>query len=594
MRTSREPSSGFDRRPRSEHLSLHRSLPAPQGAGLPVIDVVPPRRPSRREVQGLELPTGRRTPVYRVFEALPAVISYTAIALVFILPFIDPMVGAVYVLTIVGLTFVRALRGAVDVARGFNRYRRSARVDWSARLVDLERAIAGLPALPSPQCGFRAADHAATVTRVREDPQAVMRPSQLLHAVVVAAYNEPFDVIAGTIRTLLHTSTSPRQIVVFFAFEERGGPVMAETARRLAAEYGDGFFAFVPVPHPAGVPGEIAGKGANITHAGRKLASWVRERGIDPERVIVTSLDCDNTPHESYFDYVAYEYATAPDRARLSFQPISLYMTNIWDAPAPSRVVASANCFWNLTTTVRHFALRNFASHSQPLPALIDMGFWSTRTIVEDGHQYWRSWFHFDGDYRVVPIHVPIYQDAVLAGSFTETMVAQFKQLSRWSYGASDVPYVGVRVFAGDAKSPFWPGFLRFLSLLEGHVSLASISVIIAVGGWIPFVVASHTGQASEFIEAMPMTVGLIQQIGMIALLVSVLVFRALLPPRPVHVPVSRSVTMWLQWLLYPLTLLIFNAGTALYSQWCLLTGRYRERFDVTEKVSGASLRRAA
>ncbi|QPR38417.1 hypothetical protein [Brevibacterium casei] len=585
MRISGEPTSGIDRLMRGTDLPVRPSLPSA---------LVRTPRTRTSASADIELPTGERTRAYRFFEALPALISYTAIALVFVLPFLDAMLGAVYVLTIVGLTFVRAMRGAVDVARGFARYRRAARVDWRARLVDLERAMDGRAPLPVPLGGFRAADHLAEVARVRADPASVMRPSTLIHAVVVAAYNEPFEVIAGTIRALLHTSTSPGQIVVFFAYEERGGPAMAETARRLAAVYGDRFRAFELVPHPAGVPGEIAGKGANITHAGRALAAWVREEAIDPERVIVTTLDCDNIPHESYFDCVAYEYAIAPDRARVSFQPISLYITNIWDAPAPSRVVASANCFWNLTTTVRLFALRNFASHSQPLPALINMGFWSTRTIVEDGHQYWRSWFHFDGDYRVVPVHVPIYQDAVLAGSFAQTMVAQFKQLSRWSYGASDVPYVGVRVFAGDARSPFWPGFLRFLSLLEGHVSLATISVIIAVGGWIPFVVATQTGQATEFIERMPMTVGLVQQLGMIGLIVSVVVFRALLPPRPVHVPPLRSVTMWLQWLLYPLTLLVFNSGTALYSQWCLLTGRYRERFDVTEKVSGAELRRTA
>lgn len=585
MRISGEPTSGIDRLMRGTDLPVRPSLPSA---------LVRTPRTRTSASADIELPTGERTRAYRFFEALPALISYTAIALVFVLPFLDAMLGAVYVLTIVGLTFVRAMRGAVDVARGFARYRRAARVDWRARLVDLERAMDGRAPLPVPLGGFRAAEHLAEVARVRADPASVMRPSTLIHAVVVAAYNEPFEVIAGTIRALLHTSTSPGQIVVFFAYEKRGGPAMAETARRLAAVYGDRFRAFELVPHPAGVPGEIAGKGANITHAGRALAAWVREEAIDPERVIVTTLDCDNIPHESYFDCVAYEYAIAPDRARVSFQPISLYITNIWDAPAPSRVVASANCFWNLTTTVRLFALRNFASHSQPLPALIDMGFWSTRTIVEDGHQYWRSWFHFDGDYRVVPVHVPIYQDAVLAGSFAQTMVAQFKQLSRWSYGASDVPYVGVRVFAGDARSPFWPGFLRFLSLLEGHVSLATISVIIAVGGWIPFVVATQTGQATEFIERMPMTVGLVQQLGMIGLIVSVVVFRALLPPRPVHVPPLRSVTMWLQWLLYPLTLLVFNSGTALYSQWCLLTGRYRERFDVTEKVSGAELRRTA
>lgn len=548
------------------------------------------QRPSDK----LELPVGPRTRTYRLFEATPAIISFTAIGLVFILPLIDAMVGAAYVLIIVGLTLIRALRGAIDVSRGFVRYRRSSRVDWGARLLDIERTMDGLPPRPYPWSGFHAKEHAAAVARVRENPSEVVRPSTLLHAVVVAAYNEPYEVVAEGIRALLHTSTSPSKIVVFFAYEARGGPQMAETASRLAAEYGDGFAAFVLVEHPEGIPGEIAGKGANITYAGHSLAHWVEANGIEPDSVLVTSLDCDNTPHEAYFDYVAYEYALASDRAHLSFQPISLYLTNIWEAPAPSRVVASANCFWNLTTTVRPLALRNFASHTQPLPALMDMGFWSTRTIVEDGHQYWRSWFHFDGDYRVVPIHVPIYQDAVLAGGFKDTMVAQFKQLSRWSYGASDVPYVGVRVFSAEARTPFWPGALRFFSLLEGHVSLAAISVIIAVGGWIPFVVASQTGQVTGLIERMPMTVGLVQQVSMVGLIASVLVFKSLLPPRPVHVPQVRRLTMWLQWLLYPLTLLVFNSSTALHSQWCLLTGRYRERFDVTEKVAGAGREKVA
>ncbi|MEY9258315.1 hypothetical protein ABH903_001334 [Brevibacterium epidermidis] len=207
----------------------------------------------------------------------------------FILPFVDAMLGAVYVLAIVGLMFVRAMLGAVDVARGLLRYRRSARVDWAARLTDLERAMDGRPSLAHPRGGFRAADHAALVAQVSADPRSIMRPSTLLHAVVVAAYNEPYPVIADTIRTLLHTSTKPEQLLVFFAHEERGGPAMAETARRLEAEYGHRFGAFVLVEHPAGLPDEIAGKGANITFAGHRLAEWVRDQAIDPRRVIVTS-----------------------------------------------------------------------------------------------------------------------------------------------------------------------------------------------------------------------------------------------------------------------------------------------------------------
>ena len=132
------------------------------------------------------------------------------------------------------------------------------------------------------------------------------------------------------------------------------------------------------------------------------------------EKVIVTSLDSDNRMSEKYLDYVAYEFITRPNRQRLSYQPVSLFMNNIWEATAPMRVIAISNSFFNIISTMRPHTLRNFASHSQPLAALVEMDFWSKRTIVEDGHQYWRSLFHFHGDYDVVPIHVAIYQDAVM------------------------------------------------------------------------------------------------------------------------------------------------------------------------------------
>jgi hypothetical protein len=155
LRTNRRPASAR----RIERVRVNREpVPAPVPADL-------------------ELPMGPRTPAYRFFEALPAVISLTAVGLVFILPFIDAMLGAVYVLSIVGLMFVRAMLGAVDVARGFLRYRRSARVDWAARLTDLERAMDGLPSLAHPRGGFRAAEHEALVERVCGDPRSIMRPS---------------------------------------------------------------------------------------------------------------------------------------------------------------------------------------------------------------------------------------------------------------------------------------------------------------------------------------------------------------------------------------------------------------------------------
>ena len=539
--------------------------------------------PGRKWCVNNEIPLGKRTRLYRCFEIVPAAVSYTALLLVFIIPFFSPRVGAYYVLAIVAIMFVRAIRGSVDLARGFARYKASARVDWAARLVDIGLTLDGKRVPPSPPGSFHVNEHRELLARIKAEPEKYIHPSDIRHAIIIAAYNESYDVIAPTIRGLMYSTTPADQLCIFFAYEARGGENMKRTAQRLKREFGYRFGRFELVEHPRDLPEELAGKGANITYAGYRVQEWAQEEGFAADEVIVTTLDCDNKPYESYFDYVGYEYIACVERKKRSFQPIALYLSNIWDAPAVTRVIASANCFWNLTTTVRPIAIRNFASHSQPLDALIEMDFWSKRTIVEDGHQYWRSYFHFGGDYKVVPVHVPIYQDAVLAGGLKQTMIAQFKQLSRWSYGASDVPFVAARM--ADSKGPFFGSFVRLLSLLEGHVTLASVSLIIAVGGWVPFIVMSQTDSGTDaFVKQMPFMVGVIQQVAMISLIISIIVFWNLIPPRPVRYGRLRGIMMLGQWLLYPATILGYNASTALYSQGRLLLGKYREKFDVTEK----------
>jgi hypothetical protein len=97
----------------------------------------------------------------------------------------------------------------------------------------------------------------------------------------------------------------------------------------------------------------------------------------------------------------------------VSYQPLPIYTNNIWDAPAPMRVIATGNSFWNIVLGLRPHMLRNFSSHAQSMAALIDTDFWSVRTIVEDGHQFWRTYFRFDGRHEVYPIFTPIFQDAV-------------------------------------------------------------------------------------------------------------------------------------------------------------------------------------
>ena len=93
------------------------------------------------------------------------------------------------------------------------------------------------------------------------------------------------------------------------------------------------------------------------------MQKYCEDNKIPFENVLVTTLDSDNKPHKEYFAAATYEFVVHEDRKKLSYQPVSLFLNNIWDVPAPMRVVATGNSFWNIVSTMRPHLLRNFASH---------------------------------------------------------------------------------------------------------------------------------------------------------------------------------------------------------------------------------------
>ena len=401
----------------------------------------------------------------------------------------------------------------------------------------------------------------------------------------MTAYNEGIEVLDPSISAVDKTTSPNDHIIFVLAYEERGGKEIEKTAQTLATKYQKTFKDFILVKHPDNLRGEVVGKGPNLTYAGHEVAKYVKKNHLPVDNIIVTSLDSDNHMHAKYLDSVAYEFIVRPNRQHLSYQPVSIFTNNIWDASAPSRVVAVSNSFFNVISTMRPHVLRNFASHSQPLKALEDMDFWSKRTIVEDGHQYWRSLFYFGGDYSVVPIRIPIYQDAVIDDTFWKTIKAQFVQVRRWYYGASDVAYVGSKLFVPKSKrpAPFWQVFPKFLRLLDGHITLAIMAPVITFGGWVPMIMnaSSHDMVAYN----LPNIVSIIETVASIGLFITVLISFRILPKRPAKYRKGRSLMMILQWILMPITSILYQSIAAYYAQTRLMLGLYMEKFDVTKKV---------
>jgi hypothetical protein len=534
-----------------------------------------------------------RGALYRAWEIIPGLSSWLFILSPIILSFVEPVWLAYIIIAYDLLWLIKAFGLGHRLIRGYTRLHRNRKIDWRKRLDDLEdielaiRQVEGRikSSRLKPATRRELKRYRSFLLQAQEQGDELLSPDDVVHAVIVAAYNEGRDILEPTVKSLVEGNFDPKKIWLFFAFEERGGADIDELCHDLVKKYGSKFGYAEAIKHPDKLPGENkSGKAGNITYTGRHLARHVKAQSIAPERVVVTTLDSDNHPDPQYFAYLTFIYSVTPERVHRSYQPAPMYYNNIWDVPAPMRVIATGNSFWMVMEAMRPHRLRNFSAHAQSLQALIDTDFWNTQTVVEDGHQFWRTYFRYDGNHKVIPLHVPVQQDAVLARGYWRTYRAQFKQLRRWAYGVSDVPYVFVNNIR-NRKLNWFDKWIQFGRLYEGHFSWATSPLVLAFAAWMPLLLNSDFSN-TVLAHQLPIIASRIQTFAMLGLAVTILISLISLPPRPAHYRRPRTVMMLLQWVLLPVTAIVFSAFAALNAQTRLMFGRYLEEFEVTEKAT--------
>jgi len=285
---------------------------------------------------------------------------------------------------------------------------------------------------------------------------------------------------------------------------------------------------------------------------------------------------------------LTYKYATDADPVHKSFQPIPMFFNNIWDVPMINRLVAMGSSFWQLIVTTRPSRLRNFSAHAQSLEALYRVDFWSVKTIVEDGHQFWRTYYKFNGRHEVVPMYTPIYQDAVLADTFKETMKEQYLQKKRWAWGVSDIPYVMEHTIK-DKKIPLFDRWANAIILWESHISWATTSTILASSAWLPVIFREYFRRdilAYSFSDIY-VKIFAVAWIGMI---ITLTISTLLMPPRKGKKPVGRIALDWIMTpFIMPISNLFFSSIPAIESQTRLMLGKHLGVFRVTAKSTKRS-----
>jgi hypothetical protein len=487
------------------------------------------------------------------------------------------LLGAAYVLFWAARSVDMGVRQVVELAR----LRRFERIDWTARLVRLTDPYTALHALADqPRLRASEAEELVALRGWVSSGADVPAPAELYHLVVIPVASEGPDILHGTLRALAAADYPMERLLVCLSFEARAGRWTDERISTLVRPYRSRFGLLLATRHPDGRPGEGPVKGANVTWGARVTVAQLRRRGLRDSQVVVSALDSDTQISPHYFSVLSYTYLTDPQRDLNGYQPVLLFHNNVWEVPSVSRLVGYIASMWTLVDSTQSRRMQLFSSHAIGLPALLAVDYWATDVVPDDSRQHWRLFFRSDGRSRTVPLHVPVYLDAVQARGLRATLVGQYRQIRRWAYGIVDFPYL-VEQNRKHRDIPLARRVHRTVGQLLQFYLWATVPLLLMASRPVLAVLEpDRTSGASVLAEAALLIAGLLAPASLV---LSMAVALVLLPGRPAH----RAGTVWIgmvaEWLLLPVVVPLFLSLPAIDAQLRLLTKRYLG-FRVTPK----------
>jgi hypothetical protein len=540
----------------------------------------------------------------RLLEMVPGIISWAILILPLWLSFSYPQLVAYFVLSFDFYWLCRALWFGAAVIVAYRRIRRVLRVDWTDRLAgladpaarrahletrlaslggDVPRGALGIASgVALPSTGRRAiAEEIATLRAVEAMDEPPPPVDELIHLALIPTYTEPLEKLWHTVKALADADwPKERKICAIITRETDAGGI--ENVATLRAEFGDAFAEFIHILDPL-EPGIVVGKSSAMAWGGKHLYRYlVREKGMDPRRILVTDLDSDFRVHPSYFAYLSWVHLTDANRDTQLYQPIPYLHNNIWQAPVLQRLFAAVLTQLQMWRSVLPEKLVSFSSYSTTLNMIHEVGYWATDAIPEDSRFYWKSYFRYGDRFRAVPLFIPIYGDAVRARTYWRTMAEQYIQARRWAWGVTDIPFVIENAIV-HTEIPFWSRFWRVLNLFGEHINWAIAPFVITFGAAVPLLMNPAFAETTLG-QNLPLYASVMLTMGLVSLLVLVVVEHLIVPRRPSEWgPVQRAIS-YAQWLALPFVGVIFSCLPALDAQTRLLTGRYLE-YRVTEKA---------
>lgn len=485
---------------------------------------------------------------YRLYEILPGLsIWFTLIGAV-VLSFVRPL-WMIYAVIVFDIYWVmRVLNFSFYLILSWMRFRRVRQILWREKL---------LSDVPEYQ--------------------------NFHHLIFLVLYKEEWGVVETALESIARSVYDPSRFVVVIAGEAKARDNFESIFQKAKAQFGKNFLEIVGTCHPAGLPGEIPGKGSNLHFAETEMVQYVAKKGWSPSKVIATVFDTDTIVHKEYFPYLTYLFAKHPRPTRTSFQPIALYNNNLWESPAILRIMSFGTTFWMFTALSRQDALVTFSSHSMSWQALLDVGFHDKRIVSEDSRIFYQCLLHYNGDYEVTPMYLPVSMDTVRDDSWWQSIKNLYKQQRRWAWGVEHVPFLLWEFRKKGKAFPFWKKVKWVFVEWEGKWSWALIAILITVLGRLPIIIAPESVRQSALYFNTPHLLQILMSVAMIGMFLSALLSFPLLPKRPKSHSPHKYLTMVFQWLLLPVSLIFVSAIPAIDAVTHLMFGKYLG-FNVSQK----------
>jgi cellulose synthase/poly-beta-1,6-N-acetylglucosamine synthase-like glycosyltransferase len=405
------------------------------------------------------------------------------------------------------------------------------------------------------------------------------------HVVVVPIYTEPYDVIEENVEAILANDyPNMGSITILLATEARVPDAEVHALAIIRKFSVLSSVKIVNVVHPENLPGEGKVKGSNISYAVMQYEQMMVNTGqtLDAHSVFVSTIDTDTKVEKNFFSIATYRFVTTEYRDQAIYQYTPVYSNNWKEGHFFTRLIAMGTTLWQLFESQNPEFYRNFAVYGQSLKCLQKSDYWSRTSIVEDGLQYWRSYFAWDGMFRIVNVPAVCRMDLVDETNLWRTIKSQYKQLRRWSWGCTDIEFV-IPAFAASKTIPLWDKLRKTVYLIQNHLFWAGGAFMLFFIGYIPGIFESL--RTSIAVVTVPLASSIIFTI----------LFATVVFPGILSIHIMRRYTKFrkrdyiysmLQWLVVPVLTLTLFSLPAIESQIRLFFGKRIDSFDTTQKMN--------